>query len=40
MLNLADVPFTKWLKLMLPIYLILFGIALISIVVAVQIGLQ
>jgi uncharacterized ion transporter superfamily protein YfcC len=40
MLNLAQVPFTKWLKLILPIYLILFSVSLIAIVVAVHIGLQ
>jgi len=40
MLTIARVPFTKWLRFMLPIYLILFVISAISIVVAIRIGWQ
>jgi len=40
MLAVAQVPFTKWLRFMLPIYLILFAISATATVVAVQIGLN
>jgi uncharacterized ion transporter superfamily protein YfcC len=38
MLTIAQVPFTKWLRFMLPIYLILFAVAASSIIVAIRIG--
>ena len=40
MLTVAQVPFTKWLKFMLPIYLLLFAISATAIAVAVRIGLK
>jgi uncharacterized ion transporter superfamily protein YfcC len=40
MLTVAQVPFTKWLRFMLPIYLILFTISATAIVIAVGIDLQ
>lgn len=40
MLTVAQVSFTKWLKFMLPIYLLLFAISATAIVVAVRIGLK
>jgi hypothetical protein len=39
-LTMAQVPFTKWLQFVLPIYLVLFAISLIAIVVAIPIGLR
>jgi len=40
MLTIAQVPFTKWLRFMLPIYLILLVISASAVVVAVRIGLN
>lgn len=40
MLAVAQVPFTKWLRFVLPIYLILFAISAIAIVVAIHVGLK
>ncbi len=39
-LAVAEVPFTKWLRFILPIYLVLFAISAIATVVAVRIGLN
>ena len=40
MLAVAQVPFTKWLRFILPIYLILFAISAVAIVVAIHVGLS
>ena len=40
MLTLARVPYTKWLRLMVPVYLILFAISAVALAVAVRIGLR
>ncbi len=40
MLAVAQVSFTKWLRFMLPIYLILFAISAIAIVAAIHMGLK
>jgi len=40
MLALARVPYTKWLRLIVPLYLILFGISVVALLVAVRIGLR
>lgn len=40
MLTMAQVPFTKWLRFMFPIYLVLLAIAAIAIIAAVHIGLK
>jgi len=40
MLALARVPYTKWLRLIIPVYLILFAISAIALIVAVRIGLR
>jgi uncharacterized ion transporter superfamily protein YfcC len=40
MLTMAEVPFTRWLKFVFPIYLVLFAISAIAVAAAVQIGLQ
>jgi len=40
MLALARVSFTKWLRLIMPPYLILFAISAVALVVAVRIGLR
>src|SRR5215831_12396498 len=39
MLTIAKVPFTAWLRFILPIYLILIAIAASAIVIAIRIGL-
>ncbi len=40
MLTIARVPFSNWLRFMLPIYAVLFTVSAIAIVIAVRIGLQ
>ena len=40
MLALARVPYTKWLRLIAPLYLILFAISVAALFVAVRIGLR
>ena len=40
MLALARVPYTKWLRLVVPVYLILFAVCIVALVVGVRIGLQ
>jgi uncharacterized ion transporter superfamily protein YfcC len=40
MLTLARVPYTKWLRFIIPVFLILFTISVVALVVAVRIGLR
>ena len=40
MLTLARIPYTKWLRLIIPVFLILFTLSVVALVVAVRIGLR